>query len=140
VAAIPRAARGLSTALVTEARQLGAVMGVAVLGLVLTGLEIAHRRDLLAGVDATFGHRRRAALDGLLANSIHAQHLLGAVPTAERVAVKDAAASAFLSGFRVAMLVSAALAAVAAVVNWRLLKPVASVGPDPVEAAVVTES
>jgi predicted MFS family arabinose efflux permease len=59
IAAIPRAARGLSTALVTEARQLGAVMGVAVLGLVLAGLEIARRRDLLAGVDSSFGQPSR---------------------------------------------------------------------------------
>ncbi len=71
IAAIPRAARGLSSAQVTEARQLGAVMGVAVLGLVLTGLEVTRRRDLLAGVDSSFGQRPRAARDGILANSIH---------------------------------------------------------------------
>jgi EmrB/QacA subfamily drug resistance transporter len=110
-------------ALVTEARQPGAVMGVAVLGLVLTGLEIARRRDLLAGVDSSFAQRPRAALDGILANSIHTRQLLAVVTPTQRAAIKEAAASAFLSGFRAAMLVSALLAAAAAVVNWRLLKP-----------------
>jgi hypothetical protein len=105
IAAIPRAARGLSSALVTEARQLGAVMGVAVLGLVLTGLEVTRRRDLLAGVDSSFGQRPRAALDGILANSIHTRHLLAVLTPTHRAAIKQAAASAFLSGFRAAMLV-----------------------------------
>jgi EmrB/QacA subfamily drug resistance transporter len=138
VAAIPRAARGLSTALVTEARQLGAVMGVAVLGLVLTALEIARRRDLLAGVDSSFGHRRRAALDGILANSSHAQHLMNVVPVAHRAAVKEAAASAYVAGFRGAMLVAAVLAAVASVLSWRLLKPASAPTEEAVDIAVAT--
>jgi len=58
VGATPLEARGLSSGLVTQSRQLGAVLGVAVLGLVLTGLEIARRNHLLTGIDATFGHRR----------------------------------------------------------------------------------
>jgi hypothetical protein len=52
---------------------------------------------------------------------------LAVLTPTHRAAIKEAAASAFLSGFRAAMLVSALLAAVAAVVNWRLLKLVAKV-------------
>jgi EmrB/QacA subfamily drug resistance transporter len=139
VGAIPRAARGLATALVTEARQLGAVMGVAVLGLVLTGLEIARRRELLTGVDSNFGQRRRAALDGILANSSHAQRLLQAVPAARRGEVRDAAASAFISGFRAAMLLAAVLAVAASVVSWRLLKPTAEPADEPIDVAVAAQ-
>jgi EmrB/QacA subfamily drug resistance transporter len=122
VGAIPREARGLSSALVTEARQLGAVLGVAVLGLVLTSLEIARRTELLRGVDASFGHRRREALDGILAGSGQAQALLRPLSPAARHAAQGAAATSFVSGFRAAMLVAAALAAAAALASWMLLR------------------
>ncbi len=99
VAAIPRSDRGLSTALVTESRQLGAVMGVAVLGLVVT--VIAH--------DIPGGHG-------------------GALTAAN--------SSAFLSGFRGAMLVSAALAATASALSWRWLRPVPAATEEPVDVAL----
>ncbi len=102
VAAIPRADRGLSTALVTESRQLGAVMGVAILGLVLTA--IAH--DAPGGAGG---------------------------------ALKATQASAFVSGFRGAMLVSAGLAATASVLSWRWLRPAPVPGDEPVDAAVVVQ-
>jgi MFS family permease len=73
---IPRRERGLSSSLVTEARQLGAVLGVAVAGAVLTAVE-----------NASGGDRAEALADGLAA----------------------------------AMLVSAGLAAAAAVVTGRLI-------------------
>jgi EmrB/QacA subfamily drug resistance transporter len=123
VGAIPRSARGLSSALVTESRQLGAVLGVAVLGLVLTGLEIGRRDSLLHGVDARFGHQRREALDGILAGSGEARHLLAALSPDARRQAADAAATSFVSGFRGAMIVTAALAAVAAVACWMLVRP-----------------
>jgi Na+/melibiose symporter-like transporter len=123
VGATPREARGLSSALVTQARQLGAVLGVAVLGLVLTGLEIARRNELLHGVDASFGHRRREALDGILAGSDRAQDLLHVLSPAKQHAVQEAASTAFVSGFRGAMLVTALFAAAAALASGVLLRP-----------------
>src|SRR5205823_3412780 len=69
VGGISRDARGLATSLITESRQLGAVFGVAVLGLILTALEISRRNHLLLGVDSSFGHRRREVLDGILSGS-----------------------------------------------------------------------
>jgi MFS family permease len=76
IEAIPRAERGLSSSLVTEARQLGAVLGVAVAGAVLSAVE-----------NAAGGDQAEALADGLTA----------------------------------AMLVSAGIAAAAAVVTSRLM-------------------
>jgi predicted MFS family arabinose efflux permease len=99
VGATPQAVRGLSTALVTESRQLGAVMGVAVLGLVLNALG----------------------------------HVAGGQPAGAADAV---APSAFVSGFRGAMLVSAVLAAVAAAMSWRLLRPLSPPAEESLPAAL----
>jgi EmrB/QacA subfamily drug resistance transporter len=110
VGLIPRADRGLASALVTQARQLGAVMGVAVLGLVLTAVELRERARLLDGIDAGMSKQSRETLDGILAGSDEAQRLLAQLPPDARAAAQDAAATAFVSGFHAAMLVSAGLA------------------------------
>ena len=125
VGAIAREARGLSSALVTQARQLGAVLGVAVLGLVLTGLELARRHQLLLGVDASFGHRRREYLDGILAGSSEAQTMLRALSPVKQHAAREAAAMSFVTGFRAAMLVAALVAVSAAIASWLLMRPLA---------------
>jgi EmrB/QacA subfamily drug resistance transporter len=110
VGGIPRAQRGLASALATQSRQLGAVLGVAVLGLVLTSVELDRRDELLRGVDAGLSQADRAALDGVLANSDDAGRLLARLAPADRAAAEDGASEAFVSGFRAAMLVSALLA------------------------------
>jgi EmrB/QacA subfamily drug resistance transporter len=123
VGSVPREQRGLSSALATESRQIGAVLGVALLGLALTTVEIARRNQLLRGVDSTFGHRRREALDGILAGSSKAQQLLHALPPAKQHAATEAASTAFISGFRGAMLVTFLLLTAATVVSAILLRP-----------------
>jgi EmrB/QacA subfamily drug resistance transporter len=128
IGATPLEARGLSSGLATQARQLGAVLGVAVLGLVLTGLEISRRNQLLRGIDASFGHRRREALDGILAGSARANQLLHALSPSKQHAVREAATSAFVSGFQGAMIVTALLAASAALASWLLLGQPAGAG------------
>jgi EmrB/QacA subfamily drug resistance transporter len=122
VGAIPRDARGLSSALVTEARQLGAVLGVAVLGLVLTAFEIARRNQLLKGIDAGFSHLRREALDGIIAGSGTANEFLHRLTPAAQHAAHAAAATSFVSGFGAAMLVTAVLSGLAAAASWVLLR------------------
>ncbi len=134
VGATPRRVRGLTSALVTESRQLGAVLGVAVLGLVLTSLEGARRDQLLQTIDSTFGNHRRAALDGILAGSSHTAQLLRALPVLKQHEVTSAAKTAFISGFRGAMLVAAALAAAAALASWLLQRPHAARVHEEVEA------
>jgi predicted MFS family arabinose efflux permease len=128
IGATPPEARGLSSGLATQARQLGAVLGVAVLGTVLTALELARRKQLLEGVDASFGHRRREALDGILAGSARAGHLLHTLSPAKQHAVREAATTAFTSGFRAAMLITAVLAAAAGLASGLLLRSPAHAG------------
>jgi MFS family permease len=99
VGATPQAVRGLSTALVTESRQLGAVMGVAVLGLVLNAI----------------GHGAAGDQSGS-ANAV--------------------SPAGFVSGFRGAMLVSALLAAAAAAISWRLMRPAPERVQEPAEMVV----
>ena len=123
VGAIRSEDRGLASGLVTEARQLGAVLGVAVLGLVLTSLESVRRSQLLSGIDESFGHAERAALDGILAGSSQATDLLQRLPPVAREAASEAAATSFIAGFQAAMAVTAALALLASVASWVLLRP-----------------
>ena len=133
VGAIPREARGLSSALVTQSRKLGAVLGVAVLGLVLTGFELAERDRLLRGVDASFSSQSREALDGILADSDAATSMLAGLPPGVADAAREAAAAAYISGFRAAMLVAASLAAAAGIATLVLLPRATSraTGPAP---------
>jgi hypothetical protein len=112
--------------LATESRQIGAVLGVAVLGLVLTTLEIARRNALLRGVDSIFGHHRREALDGILAGSPKAQHLLHALTPLKQHEAREAASAAFISGFRGAMFVTFVLLSAAALLSAVLLRPASS--------------
>lgn len=126
VAITPREARGVSTALVNQARQLGAVLSVAVLGAVLTGVEIGQRQRLLADVDRSLPHASREALDGVLAGSAAGDRLLAHLPPAARAQARRTAEHVFTSGFEVAMAVTAGLAAAAAILALALVRRVPS--------------
>ena len=117
VGGVPQQQRGLSSALATESRQIGAVVGVALLGAVLATLEIARRNQLLRGVDSTFGHRRREAPDGILAGSSKAQQLLRVLSPAKQHAAHEAASTAFISGLRGAIMVTFLLLSAAAALS-----------------------
>lgn len=123
VGAISAQARGLAAALATQSRQIGAVLGVAALGIVVTTTEHDTRGELLRTVDASFDHADRQALDALLAGGDNADALLAALSPAQRAAAVDAAADAYVHGFTLAMLVVSAVLLVAAAVAWRLLRP-----------------
>jgi hypothetical protein len=112
----------MASALATQARQLGSVLGVAALGSLLTAVEVARRTDLLRGVDASFDTAERAAVDGVLSGGPSGVELLARLPASERAAARDAAAHAFSSGFEAAMLASSALAGLAVVVALLTLR------------------
>jgi MFS transporter, DHA2 family, multidrug resistance protein len=121
VGAIPAQSRGLASALATQSRQLGAVLGVAALGLVVTATEHHTRSQLLHTVDAGFDQADRAALDALLAGGDEADALLAALSPAEQSAALEAAADAYVHGFSVAMFVVVGVLLVAAAVGWFLI-------------------
>lgn len=121
VAAIPPEHRGLASSLATQARQLGAVLSVALLGLVLTTVEARRRDELLAGIDAGLGHRARAVLDGILSGSHTSNEALQALAPSAQAAARGAATTAYIAGFSAAMYVTAGLAFVAAIVSAALL-------------------
>ena len=104
------------------------------MGLALTALEIARRNDLLGGVDSIFGHQSREALDGILAGSSRAQQLLRILSPAKQHATREAASTAFVSGFREAMLVAFLLLITAAVLSALLLRA-ASRRPEPLPSS-----
>jgi DHA2 family methylenomycin A resistance protein-like MFS transporter len=121
VGAIRARSRGLASALATQSRQLGAVLGVAVLGLVVTATEHHTRTQLLHTVDAGFDRADRKALDALLAGGDEADSLLAALSPDQRTAALDAAADAYVHGFSVAMFVVTAVLLVASAVGWLLI-------------------
>jgi EmrB/QacA subfamily drug resistance transporter len=121
VGAIPARSRGLASALATQSRQLGAVLGVAALGLVVTATEHHTRTELLHTVDAGFDQADRDALDALLADGDKADSLLAALSPDQRTAALDAAADAYVHGFSIAMFVVAALLLAATALGWFLI-------------------
>jgi DHA2 family multidrug resistance protein-like MFS transporter len=121
VAAIPPEHRGLASSLATQSRQLGAVLGVALLGLVLSTVETRRRDELLARVDAELGHRARAVLDGILSGAHTSNEALSSLAPSAQAAARGAATTAYVAGFSAAMYVTAGLALVAAIVSAALL-------------------
>jgi EmrB/QacA subfamily drug resistance transporter len=122
VGAISAQSRGLAAALATQSRQIGAVLGVAALGLVVTATEHSTRTELLHTVDASFDRADRKALDAVLAGGDNADSLLAALTPTQRTAAIDAAADAYTHGFAVAMIVTSAILVAAAVAGWWLLR------------------
>ncbi|WP_287221603.1 MFS transporter [Rhodococcus sp. (in: high G+C Gram-positive bacteria)] len=113
VRAISSSARGLASSLVTESRQIGAVLGVAVVGAVVTTVELAHRTGALG---TGFDNAERRALDGVLTGGPSGTALLDGLPHDQARAVRDAAADAYAVGFSVAMGMVAAVMVAAAIV------------------------
>jgi EmrB/QacA subfamily drug resistance transporter len=122
VGAISAQSRGLAAALATQSRQIGAVLGVAALGVVVTAVEHSTRTELLHTVDASFDTADRKALDAMLAGGDNADSLLAALTPAQRTAAVDAAADAYVHGFEVAMIVVSTVLLLAAVAGWWLLR------------------
>jgi MFS family permease len=123
VAAIAPEHRALASSLATQARQLGAVLSVGILGLVLSTVETRRRDELLAGVDAGLGHRARAVLDGILSGAHTSNEALNSLAPSAQAAARGAATTAYIAGFSAAMYVTAGLALIATIVSAALLRP-----------------
>jgi predicted MFS family arabinose efflux permease len=122
VGAISAQSRGLAAALATQSRQIGAILGVAALGVVVTTAEHSTRTELLHTVDASFDGADRQALDAVLAGGDNADALLAALTPAKQAAAVDAAADAYVHGFVLAMIVVSTVLLVSAVAVWWLLR------------------
>ncbi|MGB3187739.1 MAG: MFS transporter [Ornithinimicrobium sp.] len=116
VGAIPAHSRGLATALATQSRQIGAVLGVAVIGLVVTAAEHAERTKLLQSINTGFDSTDRAALDSLLADGNRSDAVLASLPPEQHQAVLNAASAAYVHGFEIGMIVNALVVLAAALI------------------------
>ncbi len=122
VGAIPERARGLASGLVTAAREVGAVTGVAVSTAIVTAVELGRRDDVVGDLEPTLGHVGDPALDSVLAEGSQGRALLDRLPAGARSAAENAVNEAFSVGFEVAMVSLAGLLAVAAAVALVLIR------------------
>jgi hypothetical protein len=123
VAEIPRELRGLSSALAQQARQLGAALSVAVLGLVITTVEAARRPEALGQIHGSLAEQEREVIDGLLAGSDRARQELAALPAAAQEAAAEAVADMYSAGFAAAMVLVGLVALTAAAGAAVLIRP-----------------
>jgi hypothetical protein len=121
--ALPAAQAGVGSAVNDTTREIGGVLGVAVLGSVTSSV-YAHRiGDAVASLPHGAGDTARSSLGGALTV---AQHIGG--PTGNHVA--DAAREAFVAGASKGLLVAMAAAALGALLALRYL-PARATEPEP---------
>jgi EmrB/QacA subfamily drug resistance transporter len=114
MAAVPARRAGAGSAMNDATRELGAALGVAVLGSIATSQYSSHLHDALGRLPAA----SRSAASSSIGGALDAAK---ALPTAAAHAFDLLARTAFLDGMRVAGLFGAALALAAAVVTARYL-------------------
>jgi DHA2 family multidrug resistance protein-like MFS transporter len=106
--ALPAAQAGDGSAVNQVTRQVGAAFGVAIAGSILASIYSRDLEPALSGLSSSDASLADGSIDG--ANSVAASLSSGSQ------ALLDAADAAFISGYRVAMLVPAALAILTALV------------------------
>jgi MFS family permease len=102
IGSLPGRVRGVAASLTVEARQIGAVLGLAFLSAMVTAVERDTRQSLLRGPDAGFSHPQRQALDSLLFNGDNSV-LLSKVPPALHGQTVAAARTIMVSGLQAAL-------------------------------------
>lgn len=110
---------GLGSAMTNTAREVGGVFGIALLGTILTSRLRAVFEPALAGIDLTAP--QRATIAEVAGNGTLNARLLANLPSGARGAVAAAFRDAFLSGFRVSLVVGGTVLLVAAVVAGRFI-------------------
>jgi Na+/melibiose symporter-like transporter len=119
MSAVPARRAGTGSAMNDATRELGAALGVAVLG----SLAASRYRHSIGQVIATIPTASRSAVKSSLAGAIDAAHGLGA---ADVGAITRASQHAFVTGIHFAVTIGACLAATAAIVVLRYLPHAAS--------------
>jgi EmrB/QacA subfamily drug resistance transporter len=114
MAAVPARRAGAGSAMNDATRELGAALGVAVLGSIAASQYSSHLHDALGALPAA----SRSAASSSIAGALDAAKSL---PTSAAHAFDLLARTAFIDGIRVAGLFGAALALAAAVVTTRYL-------------------
>lgn len=131
---VPAEHSGIAASATNTARQLGAVVGVAVLGAILN----AHLAD---AVDAQFSSPLLRGARGPVLKMLETGGSTGSFSFAE---IPDAFVTAFLNGLRLALVIAAALVVVAAVVTALAREPRAgqptSTGATPAGSAPASTS
>jgi EmrB/QacA subfamily drug resistance transporter len=110
---LPEQSRGVAASLTIEARQIGGVVGLAVLTALLTALEWNSRDRLLSRSDIDFTVAQQEAIDSLLFEDVNSP-LLTSMPDEIRRGTVAAANEAFVDGLQGVLLTGAAVLAVAA--------------------------
>src|SRR5262249_38232285 len=114
MSAVPTRRAGAGSAMNDASRELGAALGVAVLGSVAASRYRSHIKPLLSGLPAGQRARASSSISGALDTAAHARGSFGA-----RLA--DGASHAFVSGIHFAVYAGAMLCAIAAVVVYKYL-------------------
>ncbi|MGK5531616.1 MFS transporter [Streptomyces sp. URMC 129] len=132
VASVPPERSGLASGTSNTSRQLGAVLGVAVLGAIVHARQTDGIADRLAGRDLPPGSRA-AATDALASGGglVPTESVPGLSAAAQRLIVGDAFTEALTAAFRTAGVVMLAIAALAALGLSRSAPPEARAAPAP---------
>jgi EmrB/QacA subfamily drug resistance transporter len=138
MSAVDPSKAGIASGVVNSARQVGGALGIAVLGSVGATLASSQWQDTISGLPATL-QARAGGLEQLVIGARASQ--IGQIAGGR---AQDAAAAAFMHGFRGAMLVGAGLAFTAAIISFAGLRGTAAEHaptppqPDAAPAAVET--
>jgi EmrB/QacA subfamily drug resistance transporter len=114
MSAVPARRAGAGSAMNDATRELGAALGVAVLGSIAASQYSSHLHDALGAVPRSARGSASSSIAGAL-------HVAGTLSGAAADALVHAARVAFVDGIHVAALFGVALAVIAAVVTTRLL-------------------
>ena len=118
MSAVPARRAGAGSAMNDTTRELGAALGVAVLGSIAASRYTARAGDVIARLPAGARHEADSSLAGALSAAAR-------LPRSSALAVQSGARLAFLDGLHLACLSGVGLALVAAVVVLRYLPPTA---------------
>jgi hypothetical protein len=113
---LPERARGVAAALTFEAREIGGVVGLAVLTALLTAMEWSSRDRLLSRSDVDFTVAQQEAIDSLLFEDERSPLLASMLPELRRRTVA-AANEAFVDGLQGVLISGAAFLALTALLT-----------------------